>query len=61
MRGYCETCTEVVTAVDVDPEDGYDDTCPNCGDDVHPGVHVEGEPDEYVEDEADFDEWLLQE
>ena len=59
MRGYCETCTKVVDAVDVDPEDGYDDTCPNCGDDVHPGVHIEGdEPTDEFTDE-DFDEWLL--
>ena len=43
------------------------DVCPDCEDDVHPGVHVEGgwecgtpdDGDEYTE--ADFDEWLLAE
>ena len=60
MRGYCETCTKEVTAVDLDPEDGIDDACPNCGDDVHPGVHIEDYymgPDD--DGEYDIDQWLL--
>ena len=60
MRGYCETCTQVVDSV-VD-EIGGGDVCPNCMDDVHPGVHVEGgwecgTPDD--DDEYDVDQWLL--
>ena len=59
MRGYCESCAEVVNSVD---EAHGAEVCPNCGDDVHPGVHVE---ELYAEDEAqpdfDFDQWLLKE
>ena len=64
MRGFCESCSTVVESV---PDDQGGDVCPTCGDDVHPGVHVEGgwecgtpdDGDEYTE--ADFDEWLLKE
>ena len=56
MRGYCETCAQVV-----DSERAWGaDVCPTCGDDVHPGVHIEEvhgiDP---PEDDFDFDEWLL--
>jgi len=63
MRGYCESCAEEVDSV-VDEQAG--DVCPHCGDDVHPGVHVEGDigwvcgtPEEEEYADVDFDEWLL--
>ena len=56
MTGYCETCTQEVDSVR-DEQDG--DVCPQCGDDVHPGFHVDDE--EYDEDEAEFEfsSWLI--
>jgi len=58
MIGYCETCTQVVDSVD---EAHGADVCPNCGDDVHPGFHVEDDEvvDDYIADEMAFDQWLL--
>ena len=60
MRGFCESCCKVVDSVpDVDGMGGGD-VCPECSDDVHPGVHIEGEliVDD-TEDEYDVDQWLL--
>ena len=59
MKGYCESCAEEVESV---VGDQLSDECPQCGDDVHPGLHIEQDEDGDVlvfEDEADFDEWLL--
>ena len=57
MRGYCESCGEEVES-QVCPYDGADE-CPRCGDDVHPGIHVENMNDEDEDDgPSGFDEWL---
>ena len=56
MRGYCETCTQVVDSVD---EAHGADVCPTCGDDVHPGFSIDG-GNAYEEDDAEYDvdQWL---
>jgi len=55
MTGYCESCAEVVDSV-VD-EIGGGDVCPNCMDDVHPGVHIE---DCYMgpDEDDEVEQWL---
>ena len=59
MRGYCESCQVMVHS---ETGEFGGDVCPLCHDDVHPGVHVEGDEegdDFYVDDDIDFDQWLL--
>ena len=55
MRGYCESCAEEVES-ERDQYTGADE-CPNCQDDVHPGVHIENgyEEAETCEGYGDYD------